>query len=187
MTHNPIKPDMRKIIIYNISENIDVPDISVAISEKIKDSIPNSNFIKKFNCKTSDNYNFLIEVPHCIADILVNAISVEINESVCYIKKFINITQCFVCQKYGHQSKSCSEAKVCAWCGESHKEKKKCNNSPKCINYAHNNEHYRYNFNISHPVFSSSYSSLKFYILQRRLQSHTKSNSLLSFFNVNNN
>lgn len=63
---------MCKVIIYNPTENVDIPDITLVISEKIKDEIPSINFIKRVKRKSSSNYNHTIELPQYIANNIID-------------------------------------------------------------------------------------------------------------------
>lgn len=166
-----------KIIIYNINENIDIPDITLAISSKVQDEIPELNFIRRVERKSSKKYNYIIEVPHHVACQLINARNFIINDCVCHVKKFIKIIRCFKCHQYGHLAKFCTKIKICGWCGESH-ESEKCSKPPQCTNCVHNNNTYNHSFNTNHPAFSKSCSSFKFYILRARLRAQSRFSEL---------
>lgn len=66
------------IIIYNINEKADVSDIMIRISEKIGETIPSINFLKKSQRKLSSNYNYVTELPQYIANFLTNAKTIKI-------------------------------------------------------------------------------------------------------------
>lgn len=60
-----------KIIIYRLSEEIDIPDIMKAINDFIQYTIPFVTFIKKYKLKESYEYNYVFEIPHDIARCLI--------------------------------------------------------------------------------------------------------------------
>lgn len=159
--------DCTKIILLGVDDSISVPDIMIAINEKVGDTIPSIHFGRKYKLRQGLKYNWTISITSWIANSLIQHGKLNINSLNYTVMPFINIKRCFHCQHLGHLANNCINDLACANCGQSH-DSANCENISRCINCITHNRTYKKSFDINHPAFSPYCSTFKFYFKQKQ-------------------
>lgn len=114
------------------------------------------NFVK-IQKGRNETRNVILECDIPTFERMMNKKKVSIGWSVCNVYEYVNVLQCFKCNKYGHIAKECNHEKVCSKCNGQHDpsecvaDKFICGN---CVAYNERLKESETKLATDHPVFS---------------------------------
>ena len=81
--------------------------------------------------------HLVLELPEPDAVQMLNKGKILIGFNSCTVKRYVNVSRCYNCQRYGHTSPNCPNPPCCVNCGETHTSEldSSCQAPPTCINY----------------------------------------------------
>ena len=114
--------------------------ITPALQKHLHKDLPDLNYklIHLLQAQRQKTH-IVLELPEQDATLMLNSGKILLGFNSCTVKRYINISRCYKCQRYGHTSQNCSNPPCCVNCGEAHTSGNRgadppCLAPPTCIN-----------------------------------------------------
>lgn len=128
-THTAIYYMWPKVIIYDLPSKVEKEELLDAVEEHLNCDLPENWCAlarKIINLSKKDVSNWILKIHLLAWKKMTSGDRLYVGWQTYKLEKFVKLTRCFKCQRFGHVAKNCLSKKSCGVCTSSNHQTRDC-------------------------------------------------------------